>query len=666
MCGIAGVLLAGRPADPDLVPQMLARLPHRGPDGSGIYRDDRVTLGHVRLAIIDVADGAQPMGNEDGSVWITFNGEIFNHVELRQELSSLGHRFRTVSDTEVILHAWEQWGEGAFSRFNGQWALAIWEPRERRLTLCRDRLGVRPLYHTRAGDQVLFASEVKALFAVPGVRRSFDRVGLAETMTFWSTVAPRTVFAGIEQVPPGHLVVFTDGARQLRPYWQPEFPERGHEDLQDLEDNIAAVRERIIEAVRLRFLRSDVPVGAYLSGGIDSAITAAVIKRYTDAPLTTFSLRFADEDFDEGAYQQAVVRSLGTEHHEVTVHARDIGAAFPEVVRYAETPLLRAAPAPMMLLSGLVREQGYKVVVTGEGADEVFAGYDLFREARLREFISRDPGSTVRARALELLYPWMARSPGQTPAFAREFFGRSLDPADPAFSHRPRWESTAALLGMMQDQPDGQEDVAAALVGRMPAEHVGWDPLSRAQWLEMTTLLPGYILSSQGDRMLMANSVEGRFPFLDREVLDLARRLPSRHKLLGLDEKHILKRAFADLVPDSVLTRPKQPYRSPDGAAFFLGEAHGWVDEVTSPEAVADAGVFQPQAVEALLAKCRRRSGVRMSNTDNMRVLAVLSTQLLHGMFIAGDGSSDRDRPQAGPVTLIDRTTQSKERTHAS
>lgn len=659
MCGIAGVLSADEAPDPGLVPRMLARLAHRGPDGSGIYRDDRLTLGHVRLAIIDVAGGAQPMSNEDGSVWVSFNGEIFNYVELRKELRSRGHRFRTGSDTEVIVHAWEEWGEDAFPRFNGQWALALWETRQRRLVLCRDRLGVRPLFWTRTADRVLFASEVKAIFADPQVPRSFDHEGLLETMTFWSPVAPRTVFAGIEQVPPGHLAVFTGPTPEIRPYWQPEFPEQGEETSQDLQVNVAEVRERIVEAVRLRFLRSDVPVGGYLSGGIDSAITAAVIGRYTDAPLTTFSLRFADDDFDEGPFQAEMVRHLGTEHHEIMVHAGDIGSVFPEVVRHAETPLLRAAPAPMLLLSGLVREHGYKVVVTGEGADEVFAGYDLFREARLRQFIARDPSSAVRARALELLYPWMARSPGSAPAFAREFFGRNLDPADPALSHRPRWDSTSALLGMTIDHQDLQVDVASALVGHMPGASVAWDPLSRAQWLEMVTLLPGYILSSQGDRVLMASSVEGRFPFLDREVLDLAGRLPARHKLMGLEEKHILKRAFADLLPPGVLNRPKQPYRSPDAAAFFMdGTGAPWVEDMTNPDRVAAAGVFQPRAVAALLAKCRRRGGIRMSNTDNMRLLAVLSTQLVHHQFIEGDGASPADRPCSGPVTIVDRTTR--------
>lgn len=658
MCGIAGELsFEGRP-DLELVTRMISRVPHRGPDGSGFYRDDRVALGHARLAIIDAVGGAQPMSNEDGSIWITFNGEIFNYVELRRQLAGLGHRFITESDTEVIIRAWEEWQEGCFARFNGQWALAIWDRQRERLVLCRDRFGVRPLYYTRTGGGLLFASEIKSLFANPRVPRAFDHAGLAEVMTFWSTVAPRTVFAGVGQLPPGHLAIVDERSERVLPYWQPEFPQRGAEPSQDLEANAAALRERLIEAIRLRFLRSDVPVGAYLSGGLDSAITAAVIAKYTDAPLRTFSLRFADADFDEGSFQAAMSERLGAEHREIVVTAQDIGDSFPDVVRHAETPVLRAAPAPMFLLSGLVKDAGYKVVVTGEGADEVFAGYDIFREARLREFIARDPDSRVRPRGLELLYPWLARSPGQAPAFAREFFGRNLQVDDPALSHRPRWDSTATLLRLTVPHADWDTDVAAELLQRMPTEHRRWDSLSRAQWLEMTTLLPGYILASQGDRMLMANSVEGRFPFLDAGVVDLANQLPGRHKLLGLDEKHILKKTFRDLVPEEILTRPKQPYRAPDAASFVVDGGPSWVEEVIAPEVVAEAGVFAPRAVQSLMAKCRRTRGVRMSNTDNMRVLAVLSTQLIYHQFIDGDASSAADRAPAQPSRVIDRVTE--------
>jgi asparagine synthase (glutamine-hydrolysing) len=637
MCGICGIVADDRTPDRDELLSMMGRLVHRGPDGCGLFRDATAALGHLRLAIIDTTGGAQPLSNEDGSVWVSFNGEIFNYVELREQLRELGHVFRTAGDTEVIVHAWEQWGTDCFSRFNGQWALALWETRRRRLILSRDRLGVRPLYYTRRGRRLLFASEVKALFAVGSVPRELDPDGLDEVLTYWSTVAPRTVFAGVEQVPPGYFLIREGEDVRIEPYWRPQFPPRGDEPHPDLTENVAAVREALVSATRLRFLRSDVPVGAYLSGGLDSSVTAAVLARHTDVPLHTFSLRFADSAYDEGEYQRHISAELGTRHQDVVVSGEDVARVFPEVVRHTESPVLRAAPAPLFLLSRLVREHGFKVVVTGEGADEVLAGYDIFREARVRRFWARDPGATTRTRAAELLYPWMARSPGRLPAFARSFFGRDLDPDDPALSHRPRWQSTSALKNLLTaDLRDRTSaDRSAELLATMPPESAGWDPLSRDQWLEMTTLLPGYILASQGDRMLMANSVEGRFPFLDPDVVELANAIPAGHKLFGLEEKYILKQAFTDLVPPEILRRPKQPYRAPDAASFMADPGSEWFAEVTSERAVREAGVFRPDLVTGLVAKCRRAAGRAMSNTDDMRLLAVVSTQLLYAEHIA-------------------------------
>ncbi len=645
MCGICGIASFDGPPDLGLLRRMTARLHHRGPDGNGWFRDAHAALGHSRLAIVDTAGGAQPMANAERSVWVTFNGEIFNYVELAEELRGLGHRFRTASDTEVIVHAWEQWGQECFDRFNGQWALGLWDRRDQRLVLSRDRLGVRPLYLTHGNGQVRFASEVKALFADPALDRAFDPVGLEQTFTYWSTVAPRTVFRGIEQLEPGHVAVFDRTGLRRRAYWSITFPPRGNEPVGDLHGTTQELRERLVTATRLRFLRSDVPVGAYLSGGLDSSVTAAIIRAYTDVPLHTFSLRFEDPDLDEGSFQQQMARRLGTDHRDVVVGPGDVAEVFPEVVRHAETPVLRAAAAPMFLLSRLVADNGFKVVVTGEGADEVLGGYDLFREAAVRLFWSRDPASARRARATELLYPWMARSPGRAPAFARSFFGRNLDPADPAVSHRPRWDSTSVIKNLLSAEL--REELSRSPMPDLPAtppvDAREWDPLCRAQWWEMTTLLPGYLLASQGDRMLMANSVEGRFPFLDRDVVEFAGRLPTWQKLLGLEEKYLLKRAFADLVPATVRQRPKQPYRAPDAAAFFGAARPDWLEEIAGEHAVKAAGVFEPGPVAGLFAKCARTRGAGLGNTDNMRALAVLSTQLVHDHFIAHDGSTGRD-----------------------
>jgi asparagine synthase (glutamine-hydrolysing) len=657
MCGICGIVSRSGAPESDLMLKMLGRLAHRGPDGSGYYRDESASLGHTRLAIIDAAGGAQPLSNEDGRIWISFNGEIFNYVELGDELRALGHTFRTASDTEVAVHAWEQWGPECFEKFNGQWSMALWDRLNGELVLSRDPAGILPLYYAFAGGRFLFASEIKAIFADPCVPRAFDPQGLNEIFSFWCTVAPRTPYEGVSELEPGHWAVLRNGKLQSRAYWEPRFPPEGREEGQDIVENGRRLREGLIKATRLRFLRSDVPVGAYLSGGIDSSVTAAIISRYTDAPLRTFSLRFSDAEFDEGHYQSEMADRLGTEHLSVEVTASDIARVFPEAVWHGEKPILRSGPAPLFLLSRFVRRSGYKVVVTGEGSDELLAGYDIFREARVRSFLARDPASAKRRRAAELLYPWMLRSPGKAPSFASAFFGMDLDPADPALSHRPRWNSTEAIRRMLRPEfleATGASRPDKALIERMPPGHEAWDPISRAQWLEFSTLLPGYILSSQGDRMLMGNSVEGRFPFLDREVMDLANSFPSRHKLLGLDEKHILKREFADLLPEDILHRPKQPYRAPDAASFFKGPRPDWIEEATSEQAIKDAGIFESSAVASLFAKCTAVQGERMSNTDNMRVLAILSTQLTHLQFIAGDGAGQDKEAAPKPMLIID------------
>lgn len=660
MCGICGIVTPAGARAPELalMRRMMGRIAHRGPEGCGLYRDARAALGHVRLAVIDVTGGAQPLSNEDGSLWIAFNGEIYNFVEIGAELVRRGHVLRTKSDSEVIVHAFEQWGVRCFERFNGQWAIALWDSRERRLVLSRDRIGICPLYYTETDGTFRFASEVKALFADPGVPRRFDPAGLAELFTFWGPVAPRTPFEGVRQVPPGQYVVLQDGHLERHSFWSLSFPPAGTEACQDIVANGARLREALVEASRLRFVRSDVPVGVYLSGGIDSSVTAAVLSRYTEAQLTTFSLRFTDPEFDEGEFQREMSARLGTRHRSVAVSAADIGRVFPDVVWHAEQPLLRSAPAPMYLLSRLVRDAGFKVVVTGEGSDEVLAGYDIFREAKVRQFWARDPTSAVRARIVELLYPWMQRSPAATPAFAKAFFSRNLDPADPAVSHRPRWDATAAIRSLVAGDLRRAMDavpVDAELLARLPPGHAEWDPTCRAQWLEMTTLLPGYLISAQGDRMLMANSVEGRFPFLDPDVVELADGLPARHKLLALDEKHILKREFADLIPPSILARPKQPYRAPDAASFFADPAPDWVAAATDPAALEAAGLFSPEPVAQLVRKCRAVRGERMSNTDNMRVLAVLSTMLVHRQFIAGDGRGSHGEDPPQPLMVVDR-----------
>jgi len=637
MCGMAGIVhFDGSPVDRGLVERMLGAIRHRGPDDRGLRIEGAAGLAHARLSIIDLEGGRQPMSNEDGSLWITFNGEIFNYRELREALQAKGHRFATRSDTEVILHAYEEYGEDCVRRFNGQWAFALWDVRQKTLFLSRDRLGVRPLFFATVGGKFLFGSEIKAIFAHPDVVRELDPIGLDQVFTFWCPVAPRTVFRGVCELPPAHNLVVSQTKFRLASYWRLDYREDVGRTSEVCAEQALAL---LSDATRLR-LRSDVPVGAYLSGGLDSTITTALARRATSGTLRTFSIAFEDAEFDESDYQRVAVEALQTEHRAIRCRLDDIGRVFPDVVWHAERPLLRTAPAPMYLLAQLVRGEGFKVVLTGEGADEMFGGYDLFKEAKVRRFWAARPDSDARARLLERLYPYLPNLRASSLAYRKAFFHvRPEDVSSPWFSHLPRWELTSRLKLFFSREWQAElagRDAYADCLAMLPEAFARWRPFCQAQWLETALLLPGYILSSQGDRMAMAHAVEGRFPFLDYRVAEFAAALPTRLKMRGLDEKHVLKRAAAGLVPPAVLARSKQPYRAPEAKCFVrpLGEPsrHEYVDELLSPRRIRDDGVFQPEAVQQLLRKAQ--SGVPLGIKDNMALVGILSTQLLIERFL--------------------------------
>jgi len=638
MCGIAGIAgmspQSAAPQRADLR-QMIETLHHRGPDGYGFYEDGQVGLAHARLSIIDLEGGGQPIHNEDRSVWVVFNGEIFNYLELRSELQRSGHTFYTHSDTEVIVHLYEQHGLDFVHHLNGQFAIALWDRDRRRLIIARDRTGIRPVFYTVQGGRLVFASEVKSLYANPDMPRRLSPTGISQVFTFWSAQAPATIFEGILSLPAGHMLVLETGRLDVRKYWDWEFPVSGTA-ARTIAEEAEELRSLLVDSVRLQ-LRADVPVGAYLSGGLDSSIVTTLIKHFTDTPLRTFSLTFEDEEFDESGYQQELVRYLGTTHTAVRCTRADIGVAFPRVIWHAETPIVRTAPTPLLLLSERVRAEGYKVVLTGEGADEVFAGYDLFREAKVRRFWARSPKSAWRPLLLERLYPYLKHSPVAGRAFTQGFFGQGIDDVDsPWFAHMPRWRTTQRLWQFFTPEARAQADAAdpfADIARRIPREADRWAPLSRDQYVEAHTLLSGYLLCSQGDRMAMANSIEGRFPFLDHRVIEFANRLPPHHKLRVLDEKHVLKQAVRGLLPERIRTRTKQPYRAPDSQSFFVGgRPLDYVGELLDERRVREGGMFEPAAVRKLYEKCR--SGRAIGFADNMAFVGILSTLMVEEMFV--------------------------------
>ncbi|MFZ5911602.1 MAG: asparagine synthase (glutamine-hydrolyzing) [Chloroflexota bacterium] len=650
MCGIIGVLNQTNqpPVEEAILRLMLEAVRHRGPDGFGIYRDAQIGLGNARLGIIDIEGGDQPIGNEDGSKWIVFNGEIFNYIELRPQLEARGHVFSTNSDTEVILHLYEDFGVNCLQYLNGQFAIAIWDNIQQRLFLARDRVGIRPLFYTSHQGRFIFGSEIKSILAFPGIHAEIEPASLEQVFTFWSVQTPHTIFKTIHEVPPGHYALIQNRQIRISKYWSLDFAE--DTPAKKPEAYLEEFENLLVDATRIR-LRSDVPVGAYLSGGLDSSLITAIIRNYTQAHLDTFSIAFADQDFDESPYQRKMAGFLGTDHHEILTTSEKIGTALLEVVWHTEVPILRTAPMPMFLLSKLVREHNYKVVLTGEGADELLAGYDIFKEMKIRRFWARDPASQKRPLLLRRLYPDIPGM-GSSSAFVLAFFKKDLThTASPYYSHAIRWNNTARtwrFLAGEQEAPAGEITPASLL---LPAGFERWSALAQAQFLEMTTFLSPYLLSSQGDRMTMGHSVEGRYPFLDYRVIEFCNRLPASMKMPVLVEKWLLKRLGRKLLPNAIWQRNKRPYRAPIHSSIFTTPPPEYVQELLSEKALKSSGYFEPAAVTRLARKAA--SGARLSEVEDMALVGILSTQLVDQLFVQ-EFEIPTIRPQSR-IKVVDR-----------
>jgi asparagine synthase (glutamine-hydrolysing) len=622
--------------DRDLVGRMVNAIRYRGPDELGAYFDEHCALGQARLSIIDLAGGSQPLCNENGSIWVTYNGEIFNYIELRQELEQQGHRFRTSSDTEVIVHAYEQYGRDCVQHFNGQFAFAVYDRTKHSLFVARDRLGIRPIFYARHNGRFYFASEIKAIFCDPRVPRRLDLKGLDETLTWWTSAPPRTLFEGINELEAGTFLEIADGEIRAGRYWDMTFPERFSYE-RPVESYAEELRALLIDSVRLQ-LRADVPVGAYLSGGLDSSVTTALIRHFTQSRLETFSVTFEDKAFDESSHQQQMAKHLGTSHHAVNCTYHAIAEAFPKVIWHAERPVLRTAPTPLLLLSGLVRENNFKVVLTGEGSDEMLGGYDIFKETLIRAFWAKNPDSKWRPALLRKLYPTLPVSGARARHYLEQFYRAGLDKTgEYYFSHIPRINTTSRIKEFFTDRVKAElagNNALAAFGRELPQSFGRWHHLARAQYLESKSLLSCYLLSSQGDRVSAANSVEGRFPFLDHRVAEFAATIPPGYKIFGLNEKYVLKKAMQPEIPPEILKRVKQPYMAPDSNSFVQDDAPEYVAEMFSETALKRTGLFKPRAVALLYKKCQRSAGEHLSFKDNMAFVGILSTQLLVKQFL--------------------------------
>ena len=637
MCGITGIFNVNGPApiSRELLNRMINVARHRGPDATGIYLDDWIGLGHARLSIIDISGGSQPIHNEDETLWIVYNGEVFNYPELRQGLLDRGHRFSTSTDTEVILHLFEEKGPECVHQLNGQFAFAIWNSRKKELFIARDRIGIRPLHYTSQGGRFVFSSEVKSIFAIDDIPRRIDPVSMDQIFTFWTTLPGRTVFQGIHELPPGHFMLVRGKKIEVRKYWEIPFSPPDEQIDWPLEKLLGNIKELLHDAIRIR-LRADVPVGCYISGGLDSSGITTWVHDNFNNKLRTFGIHFEEKAFDESRFQDHMVSLLKTEHTNLLATNEMIGTAFPEVIWHCEKPLLRTAPVPLFLLSKVVRDNGFKVVLTGEGADEVFGGYDIFRETLVRKFWSRQPESRWRPLLLQKLYPDIFTDP-RLKNTLHAFFGKGVDqPGNDFFSHMIRWENTSRakifFSGELRDAI-GNYNGYEELRDRLPKAFQTWDTLAKAQFLEMNVFLSNYLLSSQGDRVAMSHSVEIRLPFLDYRLIEFMARVPAKWKISGLKEKYLLKKLFKGILPDLILARTKHPYRAPIQQSL-VNENGSNSRKQLSDTYLGETKLFDVEKVERLLRRIQTTH--RSTEVDGMAIAGILSSQLLYEQFISG------------------------------
>ncbi|MBV6421293.1 MAG: Asparagine synthetase [glutamine-hydrolyzing] 1 [Ignavibacteriaceae bacterium] len=635
MCGIAGIvnLKQHKPISSDALRKMVSIQKHRGPDETGAYIDDNIGLAHARLSIIDLKDGTQPIHNEDKSLWIIYNGEVFNYPELRQELIRRGHKFYTSSDTEVILHLYEDKGINCLKELNGQFAFAIWDSNNRTLFLARDRVGILPLYYTIQNQRLYFASEIKAIFTNKEIHRALDSESLDQVFTFWTTLPGKTVFNNIKELPPAHYMLISPNEIKYDKYWDLNFANNKETVNRLSADLVNEISELMMDAVRIR-LRADVPVGTYLSGGIDSSALTETVKKNFNNELRSFGIRFENKDYDEGKFQNEMVDYLNINHSEIVTRNEDIGANLEEVLWHSEKPLLRTGPIPLYLLSKLVNQSGYKVVLTGEGADEVFGGYDIFKEAKIRDFWAKDPDSKLRPMLLARLYPYIFKDNRLNQTIV-SFFKDGIDnPDDPFFSHNIRWKNTSKIKNFFSEQiknSNGNYNSYSELLKLLPVNFFDWDVVTKAQFLEAMIFLSNYLLSSQGDRVAMANSVELRVPYLDHRVIELLAKVNSEIKINGLNEKYLLKQVFKNRLPSNILKRWKNPYRAPINKAL-LNNNLNLAKDYCSEDSLKRTGIFDHAKVLRLINKLGKLD--KAGEFDEMALIGIISTQIIHKNFI--------------------------------
>ena len=613
MCGLAGFIdmRSERKPDQELLVRMTDKLVHRGPDSAGYFVDHSVALGFRRLSIIDLESGDQPIYNEDGSVVLMCNGEIFNYLELKKVLIQKGHSFRTNSDVEVLLHLYEEHGIDFLDKINGQFAFVIYDRKHRRLFLARDHFGINPLHYSIINGLFIFASEIKAILEHPQASREVDLTGLDQTLSFPGLVSPRTMFKGIKSLKSGHYMVVENGEVSVREYWDLDYPPLGASSISKSENEyVDELKELLTRSVRYR-LQSDVPVGFYLSGGLDSSLIGALINQV--APNTrrhSFSVGFTDVDISETKHQRLMARFTRSIHNEIIFDWSEIVERLSRMVYHCECPVRESYNTCSMALSAAAKNAGVKVVLTGEGADELFAGYvgyrfDSFRD---RESKSNDLDTALEDELREKLWG------------DRDFFYEK--------DHLAVREVKQTLYSARVNEVYPEVDCFNH--GLINKERLrGRHPLHQRSYLDFRLRLSDHLISDHGDRMTLANSVEGRYPFLDIDVVEFSTRIPPDLKLHNYIEKYILKRVAEDLLPREIMKREKFGFHAP-GSPYLLQHGIEWINDMVSHDRIKRQGYFNPDVIDRLRAEYTQ-SGFKLNLPFEDDLLIIVLT---FGIFL--------------------------------
>ncbi len=634
MCGIAGAIdLQGKREFPAArLLAMTGAISHRGPDDEHIHLEPGVALGARRLSIVDLSGGRQPLCNEDGSVWVTQNGEIFEYPELQKELLSRGHTLSTRCDTELWVHLYEDLHEGMFAKTRGQFAVALWDRKTRTLILGRDRVGICPLHYAEVDGWLLWGSEIKAILSSGLIAARADRRGIDLFFNTFCAGTSRTFFEGIKMIPPGHYLVVRDGRVELKQYWDLDFPDAGAERRLDDPTPLVDELEHLMRLAVERRLRGDVPVVSYISGGLDSTVVLGLSSRERGYAVPSFTIGLDRAGPDERSHATESAAALGSRLTTVTLNRSDIVNSYPELIRAAEGPVMDSSSACLMRLAGAVNHQGYKVALTGEGADEALAGYAWFKTQKLRDGLRRKFGNTIPSAIRAVVLGMMGGDRGHLP------------PRFPMQGFRTAQQDIYDLLAQARTflySGEMWRDIAGhSVYDELGINHDrfrNWAPLNQSLYVGYKVMLAGLLLNGKGDRVAMNSSVETRYPLLDDDVITFCTTIAPEYKLHGFTDKWLLRQVAARTLPKQIANRPKTMFRASRSEAFLDRNRPGWVDQLLSRSSLQATGYFDVEGV--LRERARQTRSPRITPKRiimDLSLTCVIATQLWHHIYLGG------------------------------